>query len=179
MAKQQEQTAVAGIATGSDFTQLLNQEFRPKTEQAREAVELAVQTLAEQALRQSATISDDAYKSIAAIIAQIDHKLSEQIKHHQRQRRDVRRTAGVGSDEALAPARAETPSQVVAHRELLEKFREQLTEEERKLADLRAAGLDWAQVASQLGGTAEGRRKQLARAVERIGAGLGLDTANA
>jgi type VI secretion system protein ImpC len=85
MAKQQAQTAVAGVATGSDFTQLLNQEFRPKTEQAREAVELAVQTLAEQALRQSATISDDAYKSIAAIIAQIDHKLSEQINlilHH-------------------------------------------------------------------------------------------------
>ena len=57
----------------------------PKTEQAREAVELAVQTLAEQALKQSATISDDADKSIAAIIAQIDHKLSEQINlilHH-------------------------------------------------------------------------------------------------
>ncbi len=44
-----------------------------------------MQTLAEQALTQSITISDDAYKSIAAIIAQIDRKLSEQINlilHH-------------------------------------------------------------------------------------------------
>jgi type VI secretion system protein ImpC len=70
----------------SDFYQLLEQEFRPKTEQAREAVEFAVQTLAEQALRQSLTISDDAYKSIGAIIGQIDKKLSEQINlilHHE------------------------------------------------------------------------------------------------
>ncbi len=121
---------------------------------------------------------DQPRQLIALLVGMARNKLSEHVKHHQRQRRDVRRTAGVGSDEAFAPAQAETPSQVVAHRELLEKFREQLTEEERQLADLRAAGLDWAQVAAQLGGTAEGRRKQLTRAIERVGAGLGLDTAN-
>ena len=85
MAKQEARAAVAQTDTQSDFTQLLEREFRPKTDDAREAVELAVQTLAEQALAQTATISDDAYKSIAAIIAQIDHKLSEQINlilHH-------------------------------------------------------------------------------------------------
>src|SRR5579864_8521713 len=86
MAKQEMHAATAEVRTQSDFTQLLTQEFRPKTERAREAVEFAVQTLAEQALQQSATISDDAYKSIAAIIAQIDHKLSGQINlilHHE------------------------------------------------------------------------------------------------
>src|ERR1700744_2262433 len=85
MAKQPMHAATAEVHTQSDFTKLLNQEFRPKPEQAREAVEHAVQTLAEQALLQSATISDDAYKSIEAIIAQTDHKLSEQINlilHH-------------------------------------------------------------------------------------------------
>ncbi|MDR5782318.1 type VI secretion system contractile sheath large subunit [Caballeronia sp. LZ065] len=69
----------------SDISALLNHEFRPKTAAAREAVEQAVQTLAEQALQQTLTISDDAYKSIEAIIAQIDRKLSEQINlilHH-------------------------------------------------------------------------------------------------
>ncbi|KVC55748.1 EvpB family type VI secretion protein [Burkholderia stagnalis] len=86
MKKQHTQTAVAELDTQSDFAQLLTHEFRPKTEQAREAVEYAVRTLAEQALAQSATISDDAYKSIASIIAQIDRKLSEQINlilHHE------------------------------------------------------------------------------------------------
>ncbi|QGZ64085.1 type VI secretion system contractile sheath large subunit [Paraburkholderia acidisoli] len=86
MATQQAtSTGSATLATQSDFSQLLAQEFRPKTELAREAVEFAVRTLAEQALQQSTTISDDAYKSIEAIIAQIDHKLSEQINlilHH-------------------------------------------------------------------------------------------------
>jgi type VI secretion system protein ImpC len=86
MAQQQTQASAPKALAHSDFTNLLAQEFRPKTEQAREAVEFAVQTLAEQALQQAVTISDDAYKSIEAIIAQIDHKLSEQINlilHHE------------------------------------------------------------------------------------------------
>jgi type VI secretion system protein ImpC len=77
--------ASTGTQIENDFSRLLEKEFRPKTDQAREAVEYAVRTLAEQALTQSVTISDDAYKSIEEIIAQIDHKLSEQINlilHH-------------------------------------------------------------------------------------------------
>ena len=77
-------------------------------------------------------------------------------------RRDV--VAALPASRMNAPMPAETPSQIVANRELLQKFREQLSEEERRLADLRAAGLDWAAVAAQMGGTPEGRGKQLARA---------------
>lgn len=69
----------------NDFNSLLNREFKPKSEQAKTAVELAVKTLAEQALTTSITMADDAYKNIAAIIAEIDVKLSEQINlilHH-------------------------------------------------------------------------------------------------
>ena len=35
---------------GHEFASLLNKEFKPKTDQARDAVEAAVQTLAQQAL---------------------------------------------------------------------------------------------------------------------------------
>ncbi|MDW8312588.1 MAG: type VI secretion system contractile sheath large subunit, partial [Burkholderiales bacterium] len=35
---------------GSDFAALLQKEFRPKTDEARSAIESAVQTLAQQAL---------------------------------------------------------------------------------------------------------------------------------
>jgi len=84
---QDAQTAQAEAATEqlTEFSALLNQEFKPKTNQAREAVESAVKTLAEQALTHSLTISDDAYKSIEAIISNIDQKLTEQINliiHH-------------------------------------------------------------------------------------------------
>lgn len=70
----------------SDFNSLLTKEFKAKSEQTKAAVEGAVKTLAEQALANSVTVSDDAYKSIASIIAEIDSKLSEQINlilHHQ------------------------------------------------------------------------------------------------
>jgi hypothetical protein len=57
----------------------------------------------------------------------------------------------------------------------LEKFRERLTPDELRAADLRAQGFNWAGVAREIGGTPEGRRKQLARAIERIEHELGLD----
>jgi len=84
-----QQTSEASAASALDtteFASLLSQEFKPKTDQAREAVESAVKTLAEQALAHSLTMTDDAYKSIEAFIAGIDQKLTEQINliiHHE------------------------------------------------------------------------------------------------
>jgi type VI secretion system protein ImpC len=83
---QQHQQQTAATTDQSDFASLINREFSPKTDQARQAVDLAVRTLAEQALASTFTMSDDAYKSIEAIIGAIDKKLSEQINlilHHE------------------------------------------------------------------------------------------------
>ncbi len=69
----------------SDFSSLLQREFKPKSDQAKEAVESAVRTLAEQALQQTTLISKDVIKSIESMIAAIDHKLTEQLNqiiHH-------------------------------------------------------------------------------------------------
>jgi type VI secretion system protein ImpC len=69
----------------NDFASLLQKEFKPKTDTAREAVATAVQTLAEQALVNTALISTDALRTIEAVIAAIDAKLTEQINkiiHH-------------------------------------------------------------------------------------------------
>jgi type VI secretion system protein ImpC len=68
-----------------EFSSLLKKEFKPKSDRAKEAVETAVQTLAEQVLRDSTVISDDVLQSIEAIIAEIDRKLTEQVNmilHH-------------------------------------------------------------------------------------------------
>ena len=68
-----------------DFSSLLQREFKPKSDQAKEAVESAVKTLAEQALQYTTLISKDVLKSIESMIAAIDHKLTEQINliiHH-------------------------------------------------------------------------------------------------
>jgi len=76
----------AATAELSEFDALLNKEFKPKTDEAKSAVKLAVQTLAEQALSASTLISDNTIKTIESIIAEIDRKLSEQINlilHHE------------------------------------------------------------------------------------------------
>ena len=69
----------------SDFSSLLQREFKPKSDQAKEAVESAVKTLAEQALQYTTLVSKDVLKSIESMIAAIDHKLTEQVNriiHH-------------------------------------------------------------------------------------------------
>ena len=79
-------SALAGVTfEGNDFSALLKKEFKPKTDEAKSAVEQAVQTLAQQALANTVAISSDALKSIEAMIAAIDKKLTEQINvimHH-------------------------------------------------------------------------------------------------
>lgn len=70
----------------ADFKSLLNKEFKPKTDRAREAVESAVSTLAEFVLKDVSKVSDDAIKTIQSIIAEIDRKLTEQVNaiiHHE------------------------------------------------------------------------------------------------
>lgn len=73
------------LEAGDSFAALLQKEFKPKSDRAKEAVEDAVKTLAEQALAKTNLISDDAVKSIEAIIAEIDKRLSDQVNrimHH-------------------------------------------------------------------------------------------------
>ncbi len=81
----QPSAAEAQVQESDDFSALLLKEFKPKTDRAREAVESAVKTLAEQALEQTALISNDAIKTIQSIIAKIDQCLSDQVNlilHH-------------------------------------------------------------------------------------------------
>ncbi len=81
MSATQLNPAEAGTTTEnqSEFASLLNREFKPKSAKAREAVESAVHTLAQQALGNTALVSDDSIRSIEAMIAAIDAKLTEQI----------------------------------------------------------------------------------------------------
>ena len=89
MAEMETQAAAAEEESSfgtSEFASLLKKEFRPKSDEARSAVEEAVKTLAQQALDNTSLVSDDALRSIEGIIAEIDKKLTEQINlimHHE------------------------------------------------------------------------------------------------
>src|SRR5262249_10545549 len=76
------------------------------------------------------------------------HKLAQQVRRHKAGRRDYRRSeAGGPEDLDLRRAADPSPSRLVVGRELLDEFRRRLTDEERQLADLRAEGLEWAEIA--------------------------------
>ena len=79
-----EQNALEGRQAGetlemSDFSSLLKKEFKPQSDKAKDAVETAVRTLAEQALAGTHLISGDVLATIEGLIAQLDKKLTEQI----------------------------------------------------------------------------------------------------
>jgi type VI secretion system protein ImpC len=66
-------------AEAGEFASLLQKQFKPQSDRAREEVEAAVHTLAQQALEKSTVIGSDVVESINAMIAAIDKKLSQQI----------------------------------------------------------------------------------------------------
>jgi RNA polymerase sigma-70 factor (ECF subfamily) len=88
-------------------------------------------------------------------------------------RRDVRRqgAADLGALAASGPS----PSSVVAHQELLDAFRQRLSAEERDLAEQRALGRSWLDIAAQTGTRPDALRMRLHRAVERVLGELGLE----
>ncbi len=67
------------------------------------------------------------------------------------------------------------PSQLAADHDLIDAVRLRLGDEERQIADLRVEGWEWSEIASRLGGSAQARRMQLSRAVNRVAKSLKLD----
>jgi type VI secretion system protein ImpC len=77
-----EKVAPAAAATeGGDFAALLQQEFKPKTDHARNAIESAVNTLAQQALAGAKVVPGRVLDTIEGMIAALDRQLSEQVNH--------------------------------------------------------------------------------------------------
>jgi type VI secretion system protein ImpC len=83
MAEAEQTQAAAEGATQDlgEFSSLLMKQFKPQTDRARDEVESAVRTLAQQALAKSSVISSDVVASIGAMVAAIDRKIGEQINH--------------------------------------------------------------------------------------------------
>jgi hypothetical protein len=103
------------------------------------------------------------------------NKVAQQARKHKAQRRDMDRDVSLDAGAPLVPAADPSPSRFAIGREMWEAFRGRLTPEEWRVAELRSQGREWAEIARELGGTPQARRKQLARAVDRAAHELGLD----
>lgn len=103
------------------------------------------------------------------------NRLRDHARRQTAQRRDQGRTLAE-AEEALKTLAAgdDSPSSILADREMLSEVRRRLSPDELAVAELRSGGHEWDEVAAQLGGTAEGLRKRWARAVQRVAGELRL-----
>jgi RNA polymerase sigma-70 factor (ECF subfamily) len=104
------------------------------------------------------------------------NKLVSHASRERAGRRDQRRIdPGVVLEEC--PASGDSPSRQTAAQELIQEAQRWLTPHERELLQRRAQGLEWAEIARELGGSPDGLRVRLARAFARLRRHLGLEGA--
>jgi DNA-directed RNA polymerase specialized sigma24 family protein len=103
------------------------------------------------------------------------NKLATKARQSQFTRREYR--AVEDNSEAPDPLTASdpSPSQMAAGHDLLEAVRGRLDPEERWLAEQRAQGREWADIAAERGGSPEALRKKLSRALDRVAIDLDLE----
>jgi RNA polymerase sigma-70 factor (ECF subfamily) len=112
---------------------------------------------------------------VRLLVAIARNKVAYQARRHRAGNRDLRRDDALDAGARELVGAEPTPSRVASGRELLAEVRRRLTPEELRVADLRAEGREWAEIAATLGGTVEARRKQLARALDRVTSQLDLE----
>jgi RNA polymerase sigma-70 factor (ECF subfamily) len=113
---------------------------------------------------------------VALLTKMTRNKLVSAARRSQARQRDLRRNSSQSEAElAQVEDPGPAPSKRLEAQDLLERFQRGLTEEERRLADLRSQGMSWPEIAAHLGGTAQARRVQFSRAVDRVTREMGLD----
>jgi RNA polymerase sigma factor (sigma-70 family) len=106
------------------------------------------------------------------------NKSLEAARREYAQKRDARRSVGLGEEAHQVPG-GDDPVEEVEWRELLLRGRQMLTADERRLAEARVAGRTWEEIAAEFGGSPDGLRMQFSRAQARVAEALGLEVGHA
>ncbi len=112
---------------------------------------------------------------VKLLVGMARNKLAMQARRGRAAKRDGRRLARRGVEDVDPADGAASPSRQAAGRELLAEVRRRLSDEERQVGDLRACGHGWVEITAKLGGTPDGRRMQLTRALDRVARELDLE----
>jgi DNA-directed RNA polymerase specialized sigma24 family protein len=118
----------------------------------------------------------DSPEQLAGLLIRLArNKVADVARRAQAEKRDLRRVQHDAAAMEGVVDGHDSPSQMVAGAELLQKFREKLQPDELLLADRRAEGREWNDLAAELGENGEALRKRLRRAVDRVARELGLE----
>jgi RNA polymerase sigma-70 factor (ECF subfamily) len=112
---------------------------------------------------------------IRLLIGMARNKVAFQVRRQHARRRDSRMIANERVDDLPVASTSPGPCELASRVDLINTVRLRLGDEERQLADLRAAGWEWPEIATRLGGSPRARRMQLTRAVHRVVKTLRLD----
>ncbi len=111
---------------------------------------------------------------VGLLVRMAQNKLAMQVRKQYQQCRDIRKNLEFEAGPIDHAGRDATPSRIVAGQELWSKVQAQLSQEEREIVRRRASGEGWEEIATGMGGSADGRRKQIKRALDRVSEQLGL-----
>lgn len=118
------------------------------------------------------TTPDDLVK---LLVTMARNKLADQARRQATDRRGKGLNRAGDAAEIDVAGDDPTASRIVSAREILKIALEHLTPEERRIAERRANGHPWADLAVEAGTTAEALRKKHARALERVAEAISLD----
>jgi RNA polymerase sigma factor (sigma-70 family) len=106
------------------------------------------------------------------------NKVASKARRQRARPSDCRIDEGTDVGALVVASTRDDPARLALGRDLVDRIRLHLSPEDRRIADLRCAGASWPEVAAALGGTAEARRKQLARALDRAAIDVGIEDAD-
>lgn len=104
----------------------------------------------------------------ALLVTMAKNRLLQYVESQQAARRDIRRLIQSSIDDLALTGDDETPSQIVASRELNQRLRERFDPETLWITEQRIAGRSWADLAREKQTTPDGLRMRWTRALERV-----------
>lgn len=109
---------------------------------------------------------NDSKQLLGLLVCMAERHVAERYRFETQQRRDFRRVLVGGMTETIDAAPA--PHEALSAKDFVDQIRVRLQDDERLLLEQRLQGRTWPEIAEKLGGTAESRRKQLSRALQRV-----------
>src|SRR3954453_7627910 len=89
---------------------------------------------------------------VALLTRMAQNKLAMQVRSQHQQKRDVRRVSSISTTPAAPADKSPGPEQQAVHRDLLTRAYGLMDPEVRRIADCRAGGTAWEEIATRLGG---------------------------
>jgi DNA-directed RNA polymerase specialized sigma24 family protein len=149
----------------------------PKLRRQFDSMDVSQSVLASFFLRAAAGQYElrDPAQLVALLTKMAQNKLTMRVRREYRQRRDMRRNVPLDDIQPEPAGSSSGPVQHVLGRELVNQAFGLMDSEVREMAGCRARGMEWSEIANQLGGTPDARRKQFQRAIERIAQRLDIE----